>query len=97
MGIEDWTAYTSAADKYAKKYGKKQHQLLHQYAFVLSANTRDKKQLQKAEQWVNQALTIQHQATYLRTKSIILQKLGRDKEAQELLQKAAEQQPRPRR
>lgn len=95
MGIEDWVTYASAADKYAKKYGKKQDRLLHQYALVLASNTRDKKLLQKAEQWINQALSVQHQPTYLRTKSIILQKLGKNKEAEKLLQKAAEQQPVP--
>lgn len=88
MGMEDWGAYARAADKHAKKYGKKQHQLLHQYALVLASNTRDKKQLQKAEQWINQALTVQDLPTYLRTKSIILQKLGKDEEAEQLLQKA---------
>lgn len=95
MGLEDWAAYANAADKYARKYGKKQDRILHQYALVVASNTRDKKLLQKAEQWINQALSVQHQPIYLRTKSLILQKLGKDAEAEKLLQKAAEQQPVP--
>ena len=95
QGLEDWSAYASAADKYAKKYGKKNHKILHEYAFTLGGHTREKKLLQKAEQWVNQALQVQFEPTYLRTQSGILRKLGRDEEARKALRKAAEAEPLP--
>jgi len=89
-GTEDVPAYTKFADKYLKKYAKKDAKTLNQYARSVLMQTSEAKLLEMAEKWSKLATGIDYKAGYLRTHSAILNKLGRTKEAQEIDAKASE-------
>ncbi|CAA6830359.1 MAG: Thioredoxin domain containing protein [uncultured Aureispira sp.] len=89
-GTKDIPAYVKFADKYLKKYAKKDAKTLNQYARSVLMQTSEAKLLETAEKWVKQATNIDYKADYLRTHSAILNKLGRTKEAQEINTKASE-------
>lgn len=90
LGTGDYKTYVSQGDKYLKKYAKKDADAWHQYAQVLIRTKADEKALKKAEEWVKQALSLNHKAEYLQTHSEILFKLGLHDAAKEALEKAAE-------
>lgn len=87
-GKEDMEGYTAAADKYLKKYAKKQGDVLHKYAQAVGKRVEDKTMLEKALKWVNQSLQLDQKAVYWQTKGHILRKLDKEKEAQEAFEKA---------
>lgn len=89
-GVEDMSSYANLTDKYLKKYAKRDAVTLHEYAQIFLMQTEDVKLLEKAEKWARQATSIDFNPKYLRTHSSILQKLGRQEEAEEILQKANE-------
>jgi thioredoxin-related protein len=89
-GTEDVPAYTKFADKYLKKYAKKDAKMLNQYARSVLMQTNEAKLLETAEKWSKQATSIDYNAEYLRTHSAILMKLGRSEEAQKVAAKANE-------
>jgi thioredoxin-related protein len=89
-GTENVPAYTKFADKYLKKYAKKDAKALNQYARSVLMQTDEAKLLETAEKWARQATGIDYKADYLRTHSAILNKLGRTEEAQEIDAKANE-------
>jgi thioredoxin-related protein len=89
-GTEDVAAYTKFADKYLKKYAKKDAKMLNQYARSVLMQTNEADLLETAEKWAKQATTIDYQAEYLRTHSAILNKLGRTEQAQKVDAKANE-------
>lgn len=89
-GTEDVAAYTKFADKYLKKYAKKDAKMLNQYARSVLMQTNEADLLETAEKWAKQATGIDYQAEYLRTHSAILNKLGRTEEAQKVDAKANE-------
>jgi len=89
-GIEDINEYGSLADKYLKKYAKKDAPTLNKYAHAFLMNVKDKKLLEKAEKWANQATKLDYNQQYLKTHAGILQKLGRTEDAEKVLEKAKE-------
>lgn len=89
-GTENISAFTKCADKYLKKYAKKDAKILNQYAYNVLMQTNETKLLETAEKWAKQATSIDYKAEYLRTQSAILKKLGRTEEAQKIDAKANE-------
>lgn len=87
-GKENMEDYTTAADKYLKKYAKKKGDVLHKYAQAVGKRVEDKNMLEKALKWVNQSLELDQKAVYWQTKGYILRKLNKEKEAQEAFEKA---------
>ena len=83
-GTEDVPTYTKVANKYLKKYAKKDAKALNQYARSVLMQTNEAKLLGTAERWAKQATGIDYKAEYLRTHSGILNKLGRTEEAQKI-------------
>ena len=89
-GIGNLEEYGNLADKYLKKYAKKDAYTLHSYAHTFLMRISDKKLLEKAEKWAKQAATLDYNQQYLKTHAGILYKLGRTEESEKLLQKAKE-------
>lgn len=87
-GKNEMETYTTAVDKYLKKYGKNKKDVLHKYAQAVGKRVHDKKSLEKALKWVDQALKLDQKAVYWQTKGAILRKLSREKEALDAFEKA---------
>lgn len=87
-GKEDIPAYTAAADKYLKKYAKKKGDVLHQYAQAVGKRTDDERLLEKALNWIEEALEQDQKAVYWQTKGGILQKLQQEEKAKEAFEQA---------
>lgn len=87
-GKDNMEVYTNAVDKYLKKYGKNKKEVLHKYAQAVGKRVNDKKSLEKALKWIDQALKLDQVAVYWQTKGGILRKLSREEEAQKAFEKA---------
>lgn len=81
-GIEDVDNYVKVADKYLKKYAKKQAELWGRYAFEVLRMTEDEKLLLKAESWAKTAFDLDANVSNARTYATFLNKRGKTAEAE---------------
>lgn len=85
-GVEDVPNYVKVADKYLKKYAKKQAEVWGRYAFEVLRMTKDEKLLLKAESWAKTAYDLDNNPNNARTYAKFLHKRGKVAEAEAVYQ-----------
>lgn len=90
VGMGNMEEYASLVDRYLSKYAKKDAATLNQYAYTFLMQSTDKKLLEKAEKWAKQATELDYNQQNLKTHIGLLNKLGRTKEAEEVMKKLEE-------
>ena len=81
-GIDNMGSYVKVADKYLKKYAKKQAETWSRYAFEVLRMTEDEKLLLKAESWAKTAYDLDNNPSNARVYATFLQKRGKTAEAE---------------